>query len=448
MPWNHRRSNRVTITLSVLVALCIVGCSRYTPQSTVIPEKNLAEYNPKNFSTQTLPKRLKFEDEWIMKAIWYEQEGDFKQSNVYYNKLYQATQRDEYLLKELMTAFYGGATSNNLSKLEEYTLKHPDDLKAKRLLLSFYLNEKEYDKAKEVGQALIAQSTEAVDFELSANPYIYSGDYAKAVNLLDKAYEKTANEDILLKITAIMANYMNNIEGAIDRLEDHRVNQECSEKICLQLLDIYSQQRNIDKLTAIYKALYASTQKEIYAEKLIESYLYKKDYAKSIGFLKQEYKNNELLYALYIEKKDYLKADELAKQLLEETKDPKWYAESAMALYEGTVNKDDKAMLTEVVKRFEKAVSAGIESSVYLNYYGYTLIDKDINVARGIEIIKKALLQDPDNTYYLDSLAWGHYKSGNCKEAYSIMKKVIDIEGLEEEELIEHWNAIHTKCKP
>lgn len=447
MPRNHRRSNKVTITLSVLATLCILGCSKYTPQSTVIPEKNLVEYNSKNFAT-TPQKRIKSEDEWIIKAIWYEQQGDFKQSNFYYNKLYQATQRDEYLLKELTTAFYGGATSKNLSKLESYTVKHPKNIKAKRLLLSFYLNEKEYEKAKKVAQSLIAQSEEAVDFELSSNPYIFTADYKRAIQLLDEAYKKTANEDILLKITAIMANYMGDIEGAIDRLEDHRVNQGCSEKVCLQLLDIYSQQRKIDKLSSIYRALYASTQKEIYAEKLIESYLYKKDYAKSIGFLKQEYKNNELLYALYIEKKDYHKADELAKQLLEETKDPKWYAESAMALYEGAATKDDKAMLAEVVKRFENALSAGVEEGVYLNYYGYTLIDKDINVTKGIEIIKKALLKDPENTYYLDSLAWGYYKIGECKEAYSIMKKVIDLEGLEDEELIKHWNAINPKCKP
>jgi len=447
VPWNHRRNNKVTITLSVLTALCIVGCSKYTPQSTVIPKENLVEYNPKNFAT-TPQKHVKSEDEWIMKAIWYEQQGDFKQSNVYYNKLYQATQRDEYLFKELTTAFYGGEISNNLSKLESYTLKHPTNLKAKRLLISFYLKEKKYDNAKKVAQELIAQSTEAVDFELSANPYLYSGDYQKAVKLLDTAYHKTANEDILLKITAIMANYMGDIQGAINRLEEHRKNQGCGEKVCLQLLDIYSQQRNIEKLTSVYKTLYKTTKKEIYAEKLVESYLYKKDYANSIDFLKHEYNNNELLYALYIDKKEYRKADELAKKLLAETKDPKWYAESAMALYEGTANKDDKVMLAEVVRRFEKALTSGVKNGVYLNYYGYTLIDKDINIPKGIEIIKKALLQDSENTYYLDSLAWGYYKSGNCKEAYSIMKKVIDIEGLEDEELINHWNAIHSKCKP
>lgn len=446
MPRNHRQSNRVTVTLFVLVILCTVGCSRYVPQSIVVPEKDLVEYNPKNFATKRVQKQVKSEDEWIMKAIWYEQQGNFKESNVYYNKLYQATQREEYLLKELTTAFYSGSTSKNISKLEEYSLEHPTNIKAQRLLLSFYLNEKKYEKAKRVVKRLLPLSSEPVDFELSANPYIYTGDYAKAVYFLEKAYRETINEDILLKITAIMANYMGNIEGAIDRLEEHRVKEGCSEKICLQLLDIYSQQRSIDKLAAIYRALYLSTQKEIYAEKLVESFLYKRDYASSIAFLKQEYKNDELLYALYIEKKDYLNAGKLAKQLLADTNDPKWYAELAMALYEGASDKDDKAMLAEVVKYFDQALSLGIRDSVYLNYYGYTLIDKNIDIPRGIKIIREALLSDPENTYYLDSLAWGLYKLEACNEAYRVMKKVIDIEGLEEDEFREHWYAIEKKC--
>jgi tetratricopeptide (TPR) repeat protein len=104
-------------------------------------------------------------------------------------------------------------------------------------------------------------------------------------------------------------------------------------------------------------------------------------------------------------------------------------------------------MLNEVVNSFEKAIEQGVENSVYLNYYGYTLIDKEIDVPKGIMIIKKALKTEPENTYYMDSLAWGYYKLGECDEAYNIMKKVIDIEGLKEKELIEHWDAISKKCK-
>jgi len=48
--------------------------------------------------------------------------------------------------------------------------------------------------------------------------------------------------------------------------------------------------------------------------------------------------------------------------------------------------------------------------------------------------------------YYLDSLAWGYYKERDCDKAYKMMKRVVDEEGLEEPEIIEHWDAIK-QCK-
>jgi tetratricopeptide (TPR) repeat protein len=149
---------------------------------------------------------------------------------------------------------------------------------------------------------------------------------------------------------------------------------------------------------------------------------------------------------LYIESKAFDKADRLSRKLMVETNDPKWYAESAMSLYESSTDKNDKAMLDEVVKRFEIAMEKGIENTIYLNYYGYTLIDKDIDVKKGMKIIEKALVEQPDNSYYLDSLAWGNYKLGSCKKALKLMKRVVEIEGLEEEEIRTHWDAIRQKC--
>jgi tetratricopeptide (TPR) repeat protein len=141
-------------------------------------------------------------------------------------------------------------------------------------------------------------------------------------------------------------------------------------------------------------------------------------------------------------KKDYANALIVAEKLYDKEKTPRWLAESAMALYEKSRDKDDRDMLNIVVNKFEKALQEGIKDSVYLNYYGYTLIDKDIDVKRGVEIVKDALKAQPNNSYYLDSLAWGYYKLHMCKEAYREMKRVVDMEGLDEEDIAQHWTAI------
>ena len=256
MPRNHRLSNIRAITISLFVALSIVGCSNYTPNGTVVAKDKLAEYNPKHFSNKEVPsyshKKLKNEDELIMRAIWHEQQGNFKRSNELYNKLYKETNNEEYLLKESMTALYIGGKSKNIAELKEYAIQKPNNIKIQRVLLSSLLNEKRYEEAKDVAKELILKSSEAIDYELAANPYIYTADYKEAIRLLSEAYVITSNEDILIKISTLLANYMKDIPAAIIRLEGHRVSNGCGEKVCLQLLDIYAQENNLEKLISVY----------------------------------------------------------------------------------------------------------------------------------------------------------------------------------------------------
>ena len=443
--------NRVIISLIGFTALYLVGCSStyHVPDSSkvVISKKQLPTYNPKNFSKKKKSQSIPNEDELIIKAIWLEEQHNYKESNKFYAELYSKTHKEEYLLKELTTAHYAGILSKNLPQLKAYIAKHPNNLQAKRLLLYFNLQRKKFNQAKIIGEKLIQQSNQAIDYELSANSYIFTANYPKAVSLLEKAYQRTSNEDILLKIVAIEINYLHQIDKAIAKLEKHRKDKGCSEKICLQLISIYVQQNRIDKLIPIYKSLAIATKKDIYIEKLIESYLYSKDLKGAIEFLENEYNNDTLLYSLYMENKEYNKAHTLAQKLLKTTNDPKWHAESAVSLYELLLKKNDKTALNQVIQEFEKAVDSGIHNPVYLNYYGYTLIDENIDIKKGIKIIKQALVQEPENTYYLDSLAWGEYKLDECSKAYKTMKKVVEIEGLKEKEIIEHWNAINNQCK-
>jgi len=436
------RSNRLKIVLvSFLSVFILISCS-YSPNVTKVSEEKLSEYNPKDFSKPKVEERIEDENDLIIQAIWYEMKGNFKKSNYFYNILYDKTGSVEYMFRELTTALYAGVDSKNISKLEEWTKKNPNNIQSKRLLMSFYINEKENQKAKRIGRELISKSGKAIDFELSASPYILSGEYKEAVRLLEKAYLKSYNEDILIKITTILANYLYDIDGAIEHLEKHRVENRCSEKICNQLVEIYTKLQRVEPLMDVYYDLYRETKKDIYAVKIVEGYIYTEDFDKAINFLKSEYSNDELLYELYLAKKDYSSALDISEKLFLAQKKPKWLAESAMALYESAKNKDDELMLKKVVEKFEKALDSGIKDSVYLNYYGYTLIDKNIDIEKGLSIVKEAVKEQPNNSYYLDSLAWGYYKLKLCKKAYVEMKKVVDIEGLDEEDIAYHWKSI------
>jgi tetratricopeptide (TPR) repeat protein len=276
---------------------------------------------------------------------------------------------------------------------------------------------------------------------------LYSGEFKTALDLLDKAYKQTSNEDVLLRMTIIMDEYTHERKKAIQLLETHRrMNIVNSNQLFFKLLSLYVKENNIDGVLEIYKVLYEKDDKERYLTKIIEAYVYKRDIDGAISFLEEKNVGETTLYELYKSKKYFEKALKLTNKFYKRDKDAKWLAEKAVLTYENAVDKNDKKMIDKVVSYFDKAISLGVDDSIYLNYYGYTLIDKDINVKKGMKIISDALVQQPDNTYYLDSLAWGYYKENECKKAYKMMKKVVDQEGLEEAEIAEHWELIQ-KCK-
>ena len=449
MSRNYRLNYKIVITLSLLVVGCVVGCNRYVPEGKVVPQEQLSQYNPHNFSKdkqRLATHHIRGEDELIIRAIWNENQGNFQKSSYYYGKLYELTKKDEYLNKQLVTQVTSGDKSH-LDKLEAYANSKPTSRETERLLLHAYIEDKKYDKAKRIAEKLVAHSNITADFLITSNLYLVTGEYGKALDILTTVYNKTSNETILLSMVAISVNFMGDIEKSIALLEKHREKNGCSEKICLQLVNIYVQQKRVEKVIELYRELYKSTHKNLYGEKLIESYMIKKETSSAIQLLTSTYHNDPLLYSLYIGEKDYEKADLLAKKLLEKTKHPKWYAEQAIVMYEKASDKEDKRMLKEFTTLFDKAFEQKLQDGLYLNYYGYILIDSEVDIERGVHLVERALSQESENSYYLDSLAWGYYKKNECKRAYPIMQKVVKIEGLKEREIIEHWNKIEAKCK-
>lgn len=389
------------------------------------------------------------EDEWIIRAIWLEENAAYGKSGEIYSKLYAATEKKEYLFKEVSSSIYSKTNlGKSLKKLKKWSAEHPDDLAGRRLMLALYMNMKSFDEAATIGIYLLEHSDQDSDLELAANPYFFSGQYEKGVELLSKLYRNTKNERVLLRIAAIEAQYLNDPQKAIRLLETHRRIEDASADVYKMLIDLYVKEQKIDQILEVYKALYEKEPEAEYLGKIIEIYVYKRDFDALITFLESNHANDEILYDLYKKEGQFEKAKTLSEAFYLKDHDPKWLAEKAILTYEAAEDKNDTKMLEEIVSLFDEALSKGVDDSIYLNYYGYTLIDKEIDIDKGMEIISKALEQQPDNSFYLDSLAWGHFKKGECLKAYKIMKKVVEQEGLEEPEIKEHWEKIQACEKP
>ena len=387
------------------------------------------------------------EDELIIRGLLYDEYKAYENSYQVYKRLYDDTGAEIYLFKEASSALMSrNHILESITRLKIWDEKNPDRIEVRRLLIPLYLTIRQVKNATIEAEHLLEQSKEPMDLDLASNSFLYAGKFKRALELLSRVYETVPREEILLRMADIMDEFTGERKKAIQLLETHRRMNIVSHDVYVKLLLLYQKEKDIDGILETYKALYMQDNDQEYLMKIIDAYVYKRDLDGAIVFLEKDQSRNDILYELYKTKKYYSKALALVDKLYEEDKNSKWIAEKGVLLFETSEDKNDKKMIEDVISHFEKAIALGNDDSIYLNYYGYTLIDKEVNVKKGINVIENALIQQPDNMYYLDSLAWGYYKERDCDKAYKLMKRVVDEEGLEEPEIIEHWDAIR-QCK-
>lgn len=72
---------------------------------------------------------------------------------------------------------------------------------------------------------------------------------------------------------------------------------------------------------------------------------------------------------------------------------------------------------------FRKALRFQPEQASVLNYLGYSLIEKRINLSEAFEMVEKAVSLRPNDGYIVDSLGWGHYQLGRYEEAAKLLER-------------------------
>ena len=63
-----------------------------------------------------------------------------------------------------------------------------------------------------------------------------------------------------------------------------------------------------------------------------------------------------------------------------------------------------------------------------LNYFGYSLIERNESLDKALGMIKDAVAQKPESGYIIDSLAWGLFRLGHYNEAIVPMEKAVELE--------------------
>ncbi len=427
----------LNVFLVTSALMFLVSCSGVKPDA--VASKDNAE---SNINKKMFPQ----EDAYIMFALRAEAIGDNKSASKLFYDMYEKSKRKEYLYKSLQNDL---ALKNyqKVVKVADAVLKGSlDDFKLVRFKIVSLIQMGKLDEALHISTALVEKSKETEDYILTSDIYIKQKKYNMALKYLDSAYVKNYDEKVLDKMAILLYVDLGRKKDAIAQLETHSRIRGCSKLICDRLIGFYSKENNIDGILSTYIRMYEKDKKPEIASKIIQIYAYKKEYKKMIAFLEKNKTDNETLLELYAFTKDYKKAFPLADKLYKENGDIKYLGQSAIYEYESSDKKGKKSILKSVVKKLESVVQADPDP-LYENYLGYILIDHDLNVKEGIKHIKNVLKVQPNSAFYLDSLAWGYYKEGQCKRAKKIMDRVVTLDGGDDTEVKVHVKKINSCVK-
>ncbi len=105
---------------------------------------------------------------------------------------------------------------------------------------------------------------------------------------------------------------------------------------------------------------------------------------------------------------------------------------------------DKLGRFDEMVSQMERAIELAPKHANALNYLGYTFADKGVRLNEAFDLVQRALNERPDDGYFIDSLAWVHYRQGNLEEARTLLEKAVDLVPLDPV-IHEHLGEIYLK---
>ena len=410
------------IFLLALTLLLFVACSKPQPPS---PSEKVFEG----------------EDLLIVYALRTEEVGRFDIAAELFEKLYKKSGKKEYLHRELHDMLAARKFDEVVKKVDELLsdadVVDPDLLRFKVLALTYM---KRFREAKSAALQLVGITKKSEDYLLLADIYVQLKKYDMAVKYLEGAYSKNYDEKILDRISIILFMNLQRQKDAIAQLETHSRMFGCSERICNRLLSFYSKLGDVNGMLSVYRRYYKINPNEEILKKIVQLYVYKKDYIGLRLFLEEHEVEDDVLLQLYVSTKEYKKAYKLAYKLYKKTGNIDYLGQGAIYEYEAYEH-PKRSRLKKIVKELEKVI-AQKPSPLYLNYLGYLLIDHNIDVKKGMRYVKEALKEDPTSAYYLDSLAWGYYKLGKCRKAKRIFDRVRKLEGGDDQEVRKHYKKV------
>lgn len=433
MPWNKKN-----LIVGFLVAALFTACVSKNLETTKTSDRVFDKVETKPFE---------LEDFYIMYALEMENERVYYEARDVYFKLFEHTNKYEYLVSSVSLATQLKDYPFVEAAIEKY-LK--SNIKEEEILLRLYsfaqLKLDKLDDAVKNADKLVKLYPNELNYDVLATIYLTQKEYQKAYDNFYKAFIIAPNTNTLRTISNLEFFQLNRKNDAVNRLENNLKKYDYDFNLSLQLVSFYEILKEENKIEDLLKEMffyYKNNDSQLQlnnTKTLFWKYVKKENIIK---FWEANNEKDEILVSAYRATNNPEKAMNLLKDIYEKSGNKEVLAELAIVQFDMATNK--KEIVPSVIDKLEVVLQTS-NNHIYQNFLAYLLIDFDLDVNRGLVLVKKALEQDPENIAYLDTLAWGEYKLRNCKTAYELMKKIVDEVGLEDEEIRVHWEKIK-ECK-
>ena len=395
-------------------------------------------------------KSFELENQYIILALESENQRLYYDARELYIRLFEKTNNYEYLVKHLAIS----TQIKDYKIVKEYASKYYiNNIKQEEIILRLYtfalFKLGDQKEALLNAQKLTNLFQNDVNYELLGTIYLQQKDYLKAYELFEKAFALNKSANTFLNLTNIQYFNLSQKEESISKIEQYIKENGHDFNLSMQLLAFYEKEQKTEKIIPLLKEMYSEYKKNnelLMFNKtkiLLIKYIAKDNVGMAINFLEENKEEDEILLNLYKITNQPLKAYNLLGSLYANSDNLEYLGQQAIIEFE--MAEDKRKVLNSVITKFEKVVE-NIDNHIYENYLAYILIDFNINVSKGVTLVKKALKEEPNNLAYIDTLAWGQYKLKNCQEANKQMKRVVDEVGLNDEEIKLHWEKIK-ECK-
>jgi len=80
----------------------------------------------------------------------------------------------------------------------------------------------------------------------------------------------------------------------------------------------------------------------------------------------------------------------------------------------------------EAVALGDRAFAAGLHEVSIDNNLGFLLVDRGIDVERGVRLLERAAAASPEDPEVLDSLGWGYFRQGRLERARQVLRRALE----------------------